>query len=291
MHYFKWQNCLRQSPCHGMVLAVPRPRWMMYICFPVRQKADFVFKLSTEEQEGFKTCVVMVQALQKCLCNHHLTVEILSAAAALLHGACHHHSLPELCYPQARAQLWILVGWLKHVTSPHKTRVCDFIFLPSSEQLLNNSLGGKKNARVSYRHLRTMQCSFGEPWKPSPCAAPRVKQAGDWVQALVGSLQTTPRNGGSGWKTRLKIQSCSELAEGERGVKPSAVSQTQSETLCSCLSWALLLWELCKDLNSLFWFSTNRSRRCSFKSSLVWVPASLLDAMEGCTEMSSAAWA
>lgn len=155
--YFKWQNCLRQSPCHGMVLAVPRLRWMMYICFPVRQKADFVFKLSTEKQEGFKTCVVMVQALQKHLCNHHLTVEILSAAAALLHGACYHRSLLKLCYPQARAQLWILVGWLKHVASPHKTRVCDFIFLPSSEQLLNNSLGGKK---MHAFHIDTWeQCS------------------------------------------------------------------------------------------------------------------------------------
>lgn len=71
-----------------MVLAVPRLHWMMCICFPVmRQRADFVFKLSTEEQEGFKSCVVMVQALEKALCNHHLTVEIPSAAAALLHGA------------------------------------------------------------------------------------------------------------------------------------------------------------------------------------------------------------
>lgn len=53
----------------------------------------------------------MVQALEKALCNHHLTVEILSAAAAaLLHSAYSHHSLPKLCYPQARAQLWILVG-------------------------------------------------------------------------------------------------------------------------------------------------------------------------------------
>lgn len=107
-------------------------------------KGRSCFKLSTEEQEGCKSCVVMVQALEEPLCNHHLTVEILSAAAALLHGVCYHHSLLKLCYPQARAQLWILVGWLKHVASPHKTRVCDFIFLPSLEQLLNNSLGKKK---------------------------------------------------------------------------------------------------------------------------------------------------
>lgn len=87
-----------------MVLAVPRLRWMMYMCFPVmRQRADFVFKLSTEEQEGFKSCVEL-------LCNHPLTVEILSAAAALLHSARYHHNLLKLCYPQARAQLWILVG-------------------------------------------------------------------------------------------------------------------------------------------------------------------------------------
>lgn len=72
--YFRWQSCLRQRPCHGMVLAVPRLRWMMYVCFPaMRQKPDFVFKFSTEEQEGFKSCVVMVQALEKALCNHHLT--------------------------------------------------------------------------------------------------------------------------------------------------------------------------------------------------------------------------
>lgn len=220
--YFRWQSCLRQRPCHGLVLAVPRLRWMMYMCFPVvRQRADFVFKLSTEEQEGCKSCVVMVQAAEEPLCNHHLTVEILSAAAALL--LVNHHSLLKLCYPQARAQLWILVGWLKHVASPHKTRVCDFIFLPSLEQLLNNSLGKKKkSARVSYRHLRTMLCSFGEPWKLSPCAAPRVKQAGDWVQAFVGSLQTSSSNGGSaekpdwGWRTTLSSQA------GERGVNPSA---------------------------------------------------------------------
>lgn len=36
------------------------------------------------------------------------------------------------------------MGWLKHVASPHKTRVCGFISLPSSEQLLNNSFGKKK---------------------------------------------------------------------------------------------------------------------------------------------------
>lgn len=206
-----------------MVLAVPCLRWMMYICFPVmRQRADFVFKLRTEEQEGFKSCVVMVQALEKLLCNHHVTVEILSAAAALPHSAHYHHNLLKLCYPRARAQLWILVGWLKYVASPHKTRVCDFISLPSSEQLLNNSLGKKKSAHVSYRHLRTMLCSFGEPWKPSPCAAPRVKQHGDWVQALVVSLKTSSRNGGSGWKNGLEMKNCSELSGGWK----------RSETLC-----------------------------------------------------------
>lgn len=141
--------------------------WCTYVFQWWDKGQIFVFKLSTEEQEGFKSCVVMVQALEKALCNHHLTVEILSATAALLHGAYSHHSLPKLCYPQARAQLWILVGWLKHVASPHKTRVCDFIFLPSSEQLLNNSLGEKK--KVHAFHIDTWEQCCAALVSPGSC--------------------------------------------------------------------------------------------------------------------------
>lgn len=126
-----------------------------------------------------------------------------------------------------------------------------------------------------------MLCSFGEPWKLSPCTAPRVKQAGDWVQALVGSLQTSSRNGGSGWKPRWKRKNCSELAGGWK----------RSETLCLCHKCCV-----CTE----HWFcgrSVGSSIACSsflptglkgdfFKSSLIWAPASLLDARKGWDELS-----
>lgn len=50
------------------------------------------------------------------------------------------------------------MGWLKHVASPHKTRVCGFISLPSSEQLLNNSFGKKKKNVHAFKMHTSEQC-------------------------------------------------------------------------------------------------------------------------------------
>lgn len=263
--YFRCQNSLSQRPCHRMVLAVPRLHWMVHICFPVmRQRADFAFKLS------FKSCVVMIQAQQKHFRNHGISLwkfclrrryrTMLFAIAAS--RSC---VIPGLSCS-------IFMGWLKHVASPHKTRVCGFISLPSSKQLLNILAKNKKKKCMCLKHTHqnnalqlwwtleavTLCCSPCETnlWlSPDPC-----RWSSNQLQKVVALAEKTDWR----WRTELSSQA------GERGAaKPSAcVTNVTSVSGTGTVG-------VCRELNGSFLFSTNREEKKDVLVNPAWDEAGM----------------